>query len=330
MVRDHELKKLRRTVWFQTVLVILSILFVFFVVMNVIGVVVGNAFYKEFCVWHTRLDYKRFEPLQISLEEGLRRKGWQNVSIQSRLGYTLQGTYLPNPTPTQDTIVFVHGITGSRLMGLWYAPIYLEAGYNVLIYDSRASGASGGSSVSWGFYEKQDLDQWLDWVEEHHEGGNIGVHGISMGAATALMHAEMNEATHRVKFYIADSSYSDLETLLTQQIDDAVYLHDPLWIKMLLGYSSIAANWQSGFRYRDVSPIRSVSNATTPILYFHGNVDVIVPAYMSEQLYAATKGYKEKYIFSGDAHVMAIFNHKTEYKQRINTFMKKVLHDPRN
>lgn len=325
MVNNTEMKKLKRKVWFQTVLVIFSIVFVFIVIVNGVGIVAGNIFYKEFCVWHTRLDYKRFQPLQVTLEEGIKSKGWKNISIESRLGYTLEGTYLPNPTSTNNTVVFVHGITGSRLMGLWYAPIYLEAGYNVLIYDSRASGESGGSSVSWGFYEKQDLDQWIDWVEEHNPKGIIGVHGVSMGAATALMHAEMNEATHRVAFYVADSGYSDLETLLTQQIDDAVYLHDPLWVRILLSYSSIAANWQSGFRYRDVSPVRSVGNVTTPILYFHGDADVIVPVYMDEQLYQATKGYKEKYIFSGDAHAMAIFNHKVEYQRQVHNFINTVL-----
>ena len=324
MFKDDEMQALKRKVWIRIFLVILSILFVFFAIVNAAGLVIGDVFYKEFCVWNTRLDSKRFATLQVTLEDGIKNKHWQNISINSRLGYTLQGTYLISPTPSNNTVVFVHGINGSRLLGLWYAPLYLQAGYNVLIYDSRASGESGGNSVSWGFYEKYDLDQWIDWIEQRYPNGNIGVHGVSMGAATALMHAEMNEATHRVKFYVADSSYSDLEELLTQQIDATVSLHDPLWVKLLLRYSSIMANWQSGFHYEDVSPIQSVRNVTTPILYLHGDADVLVPAYMNEQLYAATKGYKEKYVFPGDAHAMAIFNHKVEYQRRISSFIATV------
>ena len=53
-------------------------------------------------------------------------------------------------------------------------------------------------------------------MKQRYPNGNIGVHGVSMGAATALMHAEMNEVTHRVNFYVADSGYSDLEELLTK------------------------------------------------------------------------------------------------------------------
>lgn len=324
MCKDDEMQVLKRKVWFRFFLVILSIFCVFFIFINAIGLMIGNLFYKEFCVQNTRIGSKRFQALQVTLEEGIKEKHWQNVSINSRLGYTLQGTYLPNPIPSNKTVVFVHGINGSRLMGLWYAPLYIKAGYNVLLYDSRASGESGGSSVSWGFYEKEDLDQWIDWVEKQNPKGHVGVHGVSMGAATALMHAEMNESAHRVDFYIADSSYSDLEELLTQQINAAVSLRDPLWVKLLLTYSSIMAKWQSGFAYQDVSPVRAVQNVTTPILYIHGNADVLVPVYMSEQLYTATKGYKEKYISSNDAHAMAIFNHKAEYQGRIINFIQMV------
>jgi len=325
MFEDDEMEALKRKIWGRIFLVVLSILFVLFAIINAVGLVIGDTFYKEFCVWNIRLNSQQYQSLQAALEEGIKNKNWKNVSINSRLGYTLQGTYLPNPTPSNNTVVFVHGINGSRLMGLWYAPLYMKEGYNVLIYDSRASGESGGDSVSWGFYEKYDLDQWIDWVEQLNPNGNIGVHGVSMGAATALMHAEMNEVTHRVKFYVADSGYSDLDALLTQQIGATVPLHDPLWVNLLLRYSSIMAKWQAGFHYEDVSPVRSVHNVTTPILYLHGDADVLVPVYMSEQLYAATKGYKEQYISSGDAHAMAIFNHKTEYQRRITNFIDVVL-----
>jgi fermentation-respiration switch protein FrsA (DUF1100 family) len=324
MYQDIELQALKRKVWLQSSLVALGIALFFFIFVNAGGLVAGNAFYKEFCVWHTRFGLQRFQPLMSVLDEGIRTKNWQNVSIESRLGYTLKGTYLPNPRPTKHTVVFVHGIAANRLMGLWYAPLYWQLGYNVLVYDSRASGESGGDSVTWGFYERYDLDQWVDWVQQRNPGGVIGVHGMSMGAATALMHAEMNESTHKVRFYIADSAYSDLEELLVQQVDAAVRVHNPTWVKLLLWYSGIAANWQSGFRFADVSPVQAVQKVTTPVLYLHGGADVLVPAAMSEQLYTATGGYKAKQIFPNDAHVMAYFKHQDEYRRQILSFISHI------
>lgn len=324
MIQDIDLEKLKSKILKRTAWVLLAIFFVVMAIVNSIGLLAGWVFYNELCENYTRFELARFRPLEAQLEEGIRTKGWRNVSIHSRLGYILKGTYLPAATPSNKTVVFLHGVAGSRLMGLWYAPLYLGHGYNVLIYDSRASGKSGGDSISWGYYERQDLDQWLDWLEELHPNGTLGVHGVSMGAATALMHAELNENSKRVKFYIADSAYTDLEQLFTQEINDAAYLHHPLWITLLLKYSSVVAQWKADFRYENVSPVHSVANVTTPILYLHGEADPLVPADMCNKLYQATQGYREKYIFPGDKHAMAIFNHRTEYQRILLHFIQTV------
>lgn len=321
-MHDHELKKLKYKMWKRTSWVLLAIFFVLFAIVNSVALLAGEAFYREFCQNHTRFELQRFEALKSDLAEGLKTKGWRNVEIESRFGYTLKGTYLPAATASDKTVVFVHGVAASRLMGLWYAPIYLRNGYNVLIYDARASGESGGDAISWGYYEKYDLDQWLDLAEDLHPGGTLGVHGVSMGAATALLHAELNENRKRVKFYVADSAYSDLEQLLLQQIDATVELHHTWWINLLLHYSSFVAHYQEGFYYKDVSPVRAVRNVTTPVLYLHGEADPLVPVAMCEELYQATKGYKEKHIFPNDKHVMAIFNHRREYQQLVLDFLQ--------
>jgi fermentation-respiration switch protein FrsA (DUF1100 family) len=322
MHHDAEHKAHKRKIYRRTALVLLLLLLV---VANISALFIGAVFYNEFCVLNTRTGQERFRALQEELAKGKETKHWQDVSIESRLGYTLQGTYLPNPVPSNKTVIFVHGIAANRLMGLWYAGIYFDQGYNVLIYDSRAHGASGGESVTWGYFEKYDLDQWVDWIKERQPNGVVGIHGVSMGAATALEHTKLNEASKRVRFYIADSSYSDLEELLTQQIDGAVSAHNPLWVKSLLKYSSIVAYVRSGFRYEDVSPVKAVTSVTTPILYLHGEDDKLVPVAMSKQLVAASKGVKEIHTFPGVGHAMAIFDRKAEYRRYVTNFLQKTV-----
>jgi len=319
---DEDLKILKRRVYLQTGLAMVLIIAV---IINIGGLFAGAIFYNEFCVLNTRFGLERFNRLQIQLDRGKKNKGWQDAAIISRLGYPLKGTYLPSPTPSNKTVIFVHGISASRLMGLWYANIYTDAGYNVLIYDSRAHGESGGSSTTWGYYEKYDLDQWVDWVKERQPLGVIGVHGVSMGAATALEHAALNESSKRVNFYVADSSYADLDDLLIQQIDTTVNVHNPLWVKTLLKYSSAAAYIDARFQYAQVSPIRSVSNVTTPILYLHGEADPLVSVAMCRQLYSATKGYREIHTFPNAGHAMAIFDCKNEYRRLVHSFVQNAL-----
>lgn len=324
MDKDAEFKAEQRKVYFQTGLVLA---FTLLLVVNTVGLLAGAIFYNEFCVINTRAGLERFNPLQAKLAEGRLTKNWQDVSIQSRFGYVLKGTYLPSPTPSDKTVVFLHGITASRLMGLWYADIYLDAGYNVLIYDARAHGESGGPSATWGFYEKYDLDQWIDWLKKRQPHGIVGVHGVSMGAATALEHAGLNEALKQVDFYVADSAYADLEELLTQQIGATIPGYSPLWVKALLKYSSAVAYLDSRFYYHQVSPLQTVGCVTTPILYFHGEEDTLVPVAMCFQLYNGTKGYREIHTFPAVGHAMAIFDQKAEYRRLIHDFLQKTEKD---
>lgn len=244
MYEDTALKTYKRKIHWQVLLVFIIVLIV---VINVAGLFAGAVFYKEFCVLNTRTSLERFNPLKSRLQRGLQTKHWYSTNIQSPFGYYLKGTYLPYADPSNKTVIIVHGIASNRLMSLWYVNIYLDQGYNVLIYDSRAHGESGGTSTTWGFYEKYDLEAWVKWVASEHPKGVIGVHGISMGAATALMQAELNESSKQVDFYIIDSAYSNLEDLLTKQIGAAVNSHNPLWIKTLLKYSSAVAYIQNRF-----------------------------------------------------------------------------------
>ncbi|MDR3563984.1 MAG: alpha/beta hydrolase [Negativicutes bacterium] len=321
MYDDAENRAHKRKIYWRTALALLLVA-VFLV--NAALLLAGAVFYDEFCVLNTRIGLERFNVLQAQLDQGKKSKQWQDVSIESRWGYTLKGTYLPCPTPSDKTVIFVHGVSANRLMGLWYADLYLGAGYNVLVYDSRAHGMSGGASVTWGFYEKYDLDQWVDWVQARQPGGIIGIHGVSMGAATALLHAALNEQDKRVSFYVADSAYTSLETLLTQQIDGSLTLHNPLLVQVLLKYSSVVAYLKSGFFYGDVEPVRAVSGVTTPVLYLHGEADPLVPAAMGRELYAATKGHREIHTFPGAGHAMAIFDRKNEYRRLVREFIASV------
>lgn len=285
----------------------------------------GLIFHNEFCLLSTKSEFIHYKNLQTKIKQGIQNQHWQLVRLQSKFGYELNGTFIPNPTPSNKTIIFLHGISASQCMGMHYVDMYLREGYNLVIYDSRSHGISGGHCVTWGYYEKYDLDQWIDWLlAKNPQTTTIGVHGVSMGAATAIMHADLNESSRRVKFYIADSAYSDLTTLITEQIANYTQSQYPLWIHILVKYASLAAYFQSDFLYGDVSPIRNVVNVTTPVLYLHGEADSIVPVKMSRDLYNATKGYRELHTFPGIKHGRAVIDRKNEYQDIVIKFLRLV------
>ena len=304
--------------------VLLAVLLLAFLAVNGAGLYMGNIIYNEMCIRHSRLHANNTGRWQQILETGKNQRNWQDISMPSRFGYSLIGTFIPNPQASDKTLIFLHGFTESRLAGLSYVNIYLNAGYNLLLIDSRAHGESGGGSVTWGVYEKHDVDQWVDWLRNRYPTGTIGMHGISMGAATALLHAGLNESNKRVAFYIADSSYADFEALLADQMNQRLQLPGNIPPQVLLPYANAVAYLRSRFTFGEASPLKIVQQVTTPVLYIHGEADRLVPASMSQQLYSATKGPRQIQLFPRADHVSSIFTDRSRYRTVVQGFARSI------
>lgn len=292
---------------------------------NGAGLYGGNIIYNEMSVRHSREKIHNTGRLQQIMENGKKDRQWTDVAIKSRFGYPLVATYLPNPNPTEKTLIFLHGFTENRLAGLNYRNLYLGAGFNLLLLDSRAHGESGGDSVTWGVYEKYDLAQWVEWVRNRYPAGMIGVHGISMGAATALLHAEQNETGKQVAFYIADSSYSDFAAMLTPHAQQRLQLSENIPFRYIWPYANVVAYFKSQFTFYEASPIRAVRNVvSTPILFIHGESDNLVPVGMSWELYDAAQGPRQIHTFPKAGHVSSFYIDRARYSRVVRSFIQAV------
>jgi pimeloyl-ACP methyl ester carboxylesterase len=140
----------------------------------------------------------------------------EEVFIHSPFGYQLRGLFFTASKEAEKAIVLVHGIMSSHVSSLKYMEMFRKRGFHVLAYDHRRHGGSGGSSTTFGLYEKHDLNACVEWlIERFGRNCKIGIFGESMGAATALQHAPIDK---RVAFYIADCPYSDLKTVLKYRL----------------------------------------------------------------------------------------------------------------
>ena len=72
------------------------------------------------------------------------------------------------------------------------------------------------------------------------------------------------------------------------------------------------------------SPIRAARNVTTPILYIHGEADVIVPVNMAQELYNATKGPRQLYTFPKAEHVSSLYNDRYRYRTVVRGFTRSI------
>jgi fermentation-respiration switch protein FrsA (DUF1100 family) len=237
------------------------------------------------------------------------------ISIQSPYGYTLKGYYFP-VEGSAKTVVFSHGITITLYGSAKYMPVFRDRGYNILLYDNRSHGESGGSSCSFGYFEKFDLKVVVDWAfEQIGPGGLVGTHGESLGAAITLQHAAIDP---RIAFAISDCGFSDLLALFQTRLKEDYHLPPFL----ILPLSRLFAIIFLGFDCALSSPVRYLSTVKTPILFIHGEKDTYIPTQMVKNLVAAkTNGPQRLYLVPGAGHAYAYSTNPIAYQNQVSAFL---------
>lgn len=199
--------------------------------------------------------------------------------LPSSLGYNIAGTVIKQHDNNRFMILS-HGVTVHSLNSMKYARLFLKLGWNVVLYDHRRHGKSEGKTTSYGYYEKLDLQSVVHWVKEQFGSTiSLGIHGESMGAATTLLYAGMEDGAD---FYIVDCPFSDLEELLAYRLKQDFHLPKQL----VMPAANIILKWREGYSFKDVSPISVVDQIKHPVLFIHSKEDDYILPKMTEQLHA--------------------------------------------
>lgn len=243
----------------------------------------------------------------------------QEVWINSPFGYDLHAYWIPSQNQDANKVmIFVHGVTYSLMGSLKYLPIFQKRGYHALVYDHRRHGRSGGATTTFGYMEKHDLNACVDWVQAKlGSDAFIGIHGESMGAATALQHAAIDG---RAAFYIADCPYSDLTEQLAFRLKEDYRLPK----LPLLHLVNTITRLRGKFWFGDVSPIRDLANVHTPVLFVHGQEDRYVPTQMSLAMYETKPGIKQLYLVPNAGHAQSVIVDPESYEEKVSHFLDSV------
>ncbi|MCD6475272.1 MAG: alpha/beta hydrolase [Anaerolineaceae bacterium] len=266
--------------------------------------------YEE--VYSKKVEEKEFE------EEDW--KSWQKeeIWVDSPYGYSLHGYWLPVPD-SKKTVVLVHGITMNLFASIKYVMPFKKRGFNVLMYDHRNHGKSGGNNTTFGYKEKHDLKAMIDWVENRVGSDSvIGTHGESMGAGTIMQHAAIDD---RVKFVVEDCGYADLTALFRYRFQADFHLRG--WL--LLPVASVFGKLIAGFFYSEVKPVRAIEDLDTPMFFIHGIDDTYIPSSHAEELFNAKKnGLKKLWLAPGAKHAESETKNPELYDQKIGEFLDEV------
>jgi competence protein ComEC len=187
----------------------------------------------------------------------------RTLAVKATDGVELRGAWQAAMSP-RGTVVLLHGIgeDGSALLDR--AEFLSVLGLDVLRPDSRGTGESGGTFLSYGGRESGDVRAWLDALPRR--AGPIVLWGRSMGAAIALRVAAEDP---RVAALVLEAPYADLT--------DAVALG-----LRRRGLPGLLATWLrrradalAGVPIARPSPIELARSISVPVMVLQGGDDPV-------------------------------------------------------
>lgn len=249
----------------------------------------------------------------------IRRSGipFDDVTIPSFDGTRLFGWWM-SARPGAATVVVLHGVKKNRTDVLRAALAIRRAGFNVLLFDGRGHGDSEGRFVTYGFYERRDVESAIEWLvkEKKIDRRRVGLAGESMGAAIALQVAAHNLWIRAVW---ADSPFASLRRITEEYVRRATGLPGALLNPMLWTTIQVA-NYRGKFNVLSVDPLALAARIECPVYLVHGTADQLISSAHSENIYAALAGEKEIWFVEGARHARSVRVVKREYSERLTRF----------
>lgn len=234
------------------------------------------------------------------------------VVFPSASGATIHGWFIAG-TQGQGTVILLHGVRADRRSMLGRARFLAHAGYSVLLFDFQAHGESIGTHITFGYLESRDVQAAIRFLRNPSPGGKIGVVGVSLGGAAALLALPPLE----VDAIVVEMAYSTLTQAITNRL--TMRLGD--WSTVLTPILSWQLKPRLGIDVAALRPVETVRDVTAPTLFIAGTEDQHTTVQESYALFNAAREPKELWIINGAQHVDLYALAKAEYEQRVLTFL---------
>jgi dienelactone hydrolase len=238
------------------------------------------------------------------------------VRVRARGNVVLAGRFFSGEKPALVILACGYGEMQDQMLSI--AEFLHKAGFSVLTYSPRARTPSGGEYVTLGALEQDDMVSVVRYAacRKDVDPSRIGVLGISMGGATAILAAAKDQ---RIRAVVDDSGFSDAPRVIAASFEHFIHLpafpFAPLTVAV--------ADMRAGIDVAKVRPVDVVKMISPrPLLIIHDARDTVVPVENSLENFAAARQPKELWLPSVAGHVQAHKQVKSEYESRVTHFFE--------
>lgn len=264
---------------------------------------------------------------------------YENIDFQSTDGIPLKGWWIPGDNSAVIFIIHGYGANRAGWLGknikgeeeyidwLASAPPLNKAGFNLVYFDLRASGESGGETISLGKYEINDFMGAINWILDNKRQSDdqklegIGLIGMSMGGNVSLRGAVALKKMRVEKAAVISVGAYRFDTMIEKSIRFWTSLPGffaPIVKQMtgvILGFNpSVEIN---PVRYaKDISPI--------PVMFVQAEKDEIGDIKDVRAIYQNAAEPKELIILP-DAPRFKAYKYPAENPKKIVSFFSKYL-----
>ena len=262
-----------------------------------------------------------FNPEEITGPEPTNYATKEDWTITSADNLELYGVHYTPENSNDKWVVLVHGYGCNYESMNPFATFYLANNYNVLMIDQRAAGKSEGTWLTMGVAESQDVALWTQEIASRYPDSKITLHGVSMGAATALLAAARSDVVN-VTSIVEDCGYSDVMKTFETIVADHPELAALGISSEIIPLIDPVAEGLTGYYLHDAAPIDSIATVKKPTLFISGDDDGVAPVSMLHELYDESGAEaKEKFIVKGAGHARSGLIKPLEYSNAVFRFV---------
>ena len=246
----------------------------------------------------------------------------RTVNFPSKSGSVIRGWFAPG-RPGGGAVLLLHGMGGNRASMLTRAGFLHRAGFAILAPDFQAHGESPGKHITFGELESFDAEAALAFLRNAAPGERVGIIGVSMGGAAALVGSKPLAADALV----LESVYPTFKDAVADRLHTWLGPFGFLGTAVTPLLIDVVAP-QIGVNPSRLRPIDVIAEVKQPLLVIAGTEDHYTKLDESRALFARATSEKELWEVSGAGHEDLHDYAPLEYERRVGDFLMAHLRSP--